>query len=288
MLSRSPSGPRPPAGLILQTVELGLGALDVLSTPGAGRVVAVYQKAAYLRLPAGMMALTTFEAPSGPVHVRSTISFDGLEAGDRVTVAGSLLQAGRVLLDLSSASIWRGPVPTPADLQRGAGLALELVRRTPASALAQAEVGSAFGDGRDGVILGLPAHLGGAGPGLTPAGDDCLAGILFVARVRWGEVAEQMLVDAAVMAQTNDIARMFLIWAARGQSIEPVHRFLTRAVRGDSLGAARALDELMTFGATSGADLALGLRLGMESLPSNPPARPRAAAHSSRPFDRAR
>ena len=279
MLPRGPVRPRPPAELILQPVELGLGALEVLSTPGSGQVASVYQKAAYLRLPAGMMALTSFDVPSGPVHVRSAISFDGLEVGDRVTVAGSLLQAGRILLDLASASLWRGPVPTPTELQFGARLALELIERAPPSSLTEAEVGSALDRVRHGDVPGLAALLGGAGPGLTPAGDDCLAGIVFVARVKWGEAAQRMLADVAVMAETNHIARMFLRWAARAQSVEPVHRFLTRAVRGDRLEAARALEALMAFGETSGADLALGLRLGLEALPGRPPSRPRAAAH---------
>ena len=112
-------------------------------------------------------------------------------------------------------------------------------------------------------------RLGGVGPGLTPAGDDCLAGILLVARIRGGEAAEAELVAVAGSVDTNDVAAAFLVWAARGQSIEPVHRFLVSAARGDATRATDALAALVGFGHSSGADLALGLRLGLARLPSH-------------------
>jgi hypothetical protein len=253
-----------------------LGALQVLSVPGTGRIAAVYPKAAYLRLPARLVALTSFDVPSGPGHARAAISLDGLRVDDRIIVAGSLLQVGPVLIEMEGARVWRGAVPTAAELQAGRGLALELMERTPPSSLAESDVGSVVEHVQHGDIAGLAVRLGGAGPGLTPAGDDCLAGILIIARIRWGQAAEPMLADSAAMVETNDIARMFLHWAARGQSIEPVHRLLGCAVRADIDGAARALDALIAFGHSSGADLALGLRLGLELLPSSP----RARAHA--------
>ncbi|MDQ1426756.1 MAG: hypothetical protein QOK39_232, partial [Acidimicrobiaceae bacterium] len=95
---------------------------------------------------------------------------------------------------------------------------------------------------------------GGLGPGLTPSGDDTLAGILLAARLRRPE-AEDHLVALAKTVATHEISRAFLLWAARGQSIEPVHRLLA--------GDATAARDLAAFGHTSGADLALGLRYGL-------------------------
>ena len=105
--------------------------------------------------------------------------------------------------------------------------------------------------------------LAGLGPGLTPAGDDVLAGVLLVARARGGPAAEPALVHAAAEARTNDVARAFLAWAARGQSIAPVHDLLTAAVTSDRAGATSALRRLLAVGHSSGADLAFGLRLGL-------------------------
>lgn len=254
--------------MVASPIELGLGALEVLSVPGAGRVVGVYPKAAYLRLPAGLFALTSRDVPAGPGHARSAAGIDGMRLDDRVVVTRSLLQAGPLLIDLEHPKVWRGQVPTTAELESGGRLALELLEAAPTSALDQDVMESAFEPLKNRDVVALAGRLGGVGPGLTPAGDDCLAGILLIARILRGEAAEPMLLETAAQVETNDIARMFLHWAARGQSIEPVHRFLVLAVEGDSEGAARALDDLTAFGHRSGADLALGLRLGLELIPA--------------------
>ncbi|HEX2119485.1 MAG TPA: DUF2877 domain-containing protein, partial [Acidimicrobiales bacterium] len=115
-------------------------------------------------------------------------------------------------------------------------------------------------------LRGALDALAGLGPGLTPAGDDVLAGILLVERAWRGEAAEAALVDLAGEARTNDVARAFLTWAARGQSIEPVHRFLTASCRQDGARARDALRSLSAVGHTSGADLALGVRLALRAV----------------------
>ena len=234
-------------------LELGLGAAEVLRAGGRGTVVAVFSKAAYLRLPGGLVALTTDEAPSGPIHARGRFDLARLEAGDAMTVDGSV--AG---LDLDSAQVWEGELPAPADLERGAGVALDVLRSAPPSAL------DAFGPqvtaaaehlGR-GHLAGAVEALTGLGPGLTPAGDDALAGVLLIERVRRGTAPAEV-----AAARTNDVAGAFLAWAARGQCISPVHRFLGAAAGKDTAGATAALRSLLRFGQSSGADLALGLRL---------------------------
>lgn len=249
-------------------VELGLGALEVLSVPGTGRVVGVYARAAYLRMPAGLLALTSLGVPSGPGHARCAEPLGRLALDDRVVVTGTFLQAGPVLFDIGRARVWRGPVPTASELESGRRLALDLLEGAPASSLEQSVAESAAEKLKQGDIAGVAGRLGGVGPGLTPAGDDCLAGILLIAGIRQGEAAGPTLVDIASKVETNDIARMFLHWAARGQSIEPVHRFLVSAAGGDRKGAAGALDDLIRFGHSSGADLALGLKLGLQLLAS--------------------
>ncbi len=105
-------------------------------------------------------------------------------------------------------------------------------------------------------LAGACRILGGLGPGLTPSGDDALAGILLAARLGRPE-AEDHLVALAKSVATHEISRAFLIWAARGQSIEPVHRLLA--------GDATAARDLLAFGHTSGADVALGLHFGLKA-----------------------
>ena len=236
-------------------IELGLGAEEVFAAGATGTVVALFSKAAYLRLPSGLVALTTREAPPGPIHARGRFPLHRFAAGDTFTV------------DLSRPTVWRGTALTPAVLAAGAGTVRDILAGAPASALAdpvfeprrtRAEQFVERGD-----LAGAVDVLAGLGPGLTPAGDDALAGILLV----HGAYDRAAAIAAADRARTNDIARAFLAWAARGQSIEPVHRLLAAADRGQ---AAAALADLLRFGHSSGSDLAFGLQLGLRASIATP------------------
>ena len=246
------------------TLELGLGAVEVLASPGTGRVVAAFPKAAYLRLPAGLIGLTTLDVPPGAIHARTSVRLDGLRADDPVVVCDSLLQAAHVSLHVQGAQVWRGPLPSAAELTAVTGLAVDLLESAPPSSLRGVPDVELLWRGD---LPTLANQLGGLGPGLTPAGDDCLAGILLIAHIRWGAAAADGLAAIAESVATNDVARAFLRWAALGQSIEPVHRFLVSAAKGDANTAAQAVGALVSFGHSSGADLALGLRLALHHLP---------------------
>jgi len=247
-------------------LELGLGAQEVLSVPGTGWVVGVYSKAAYLRLPGGLVALTSFDVPSGPIHARTSTPLRGLKLSEKVVVTGSLLQAGPVLLTLGGARVWQGAVPDAGLSAARMKVMLDLPPGAPGSALDSAVSDQARAFLAAGDLPGAASVLGGFGPGLTPAGDDCLAGILMIASILWSHPATPMLTRLVEDVETNEISRAFLRWAARGQSIEPVHRFLQLAARGARRDASTALANLIHFGHSSGADLALGLRLGLEEL----------------------
>jgi hypothetical protein len=247
-------------------LELGLGAQEVLSVPGTGRVVGVYSKAAYLRLPGGLVALTSFDVPPGPIHARTSVPFRDLQLDEKVVLTKSLLQAVPVLLELEGARVWRGAVPEAGQFAAGLKLALDLLRGVTGSALDSTVSQQARDFLAEDKLAGAASVLGGFGAGLTPAGDDCLSGILIVASILLGDSATPMLAELVEGIETNEISIAFLRWAACGQSIEPVHRFLELAARGDGGGASNALADLTRFGHSSGADLALGLRLGLEEL----------------------
>ena len=249
--------------MTVDSPELGLGAEAVLSAGGRGTVAATFAKAAYLRFPAGLVALTTIDVPSGPIHARGPIAIHRLSTGDRVTVDDGIIRAGNVSVALTGATVWKGTLPPPAALAAASDLALDLLDTVPTVLTAppyEARVRLAAVRLEQGDLTGVVDALTGLGPGLTPAGDDALAGILLLA-------GEPSLVDGA---RTNDIARAFLAWAARGQSIDPVHRFLVAVTQADRGGATAGLQSLLRFGHSSGADLAYGLRLGFETLVAPP------------------
>lgn len=111
----------------------------------------------------------------------------------------------------------------------------------------------------------------GLGPGLTPSGDDVLAGLLLALRLLGGAIRggtrAVWLADwlsAAVTydagSRTTSLSATLLHCAARGQAAAEVATVL-RAFAGQE-PAGPAVARLLTAGHTSGADLAWGLAAG--------------------------
>jgi hypothetical protein len=143
--------------------------------------------------------------------------------------------------------------------------------------LAAGDVGGAVDAARDGLL--------GRGPGLTPTGDDLLAGVIAAVRSFGPRLAPAT--DGAIVATvsdvadrvariageaTTDVSGALLVHAARGEVAIPVGDLL-RAVAGD-VPVLPALDRLLAVGGSSGRDLACGVVAGVELLLGCLPARP--------------
>jgi hypothetical protein len=231
-------------------VTMGIGAAEAIacadSDSDSGRVVARFDKAAYVRFPDGIIVLTAPSVPPGPLHVSSSVGPATLAAGDVFVVPGNWRD---------SPTIWRGELP---ELSSVSTEVLDLLARlAERSALLRPPYLDRWQQAVRQLDLATSCRLlGGLGPGLTPSGDDALAGMFLAARLGAPTPqAEHEVVALAGHVDTHEIARAFLVWAARGQSIEPVHRLLA--------GDATAAIDLLAFGHTSGADLALGLLTGL-------------------------
>lgn len=268
----------------MRRLLVGIGAREVLDVPGTGTVAAVYRRAAYLRLPGGIVALVAPGVPPGPLWIRGDPvpgeteplpqaspagGQQGLGVDAPVSVSEDWLEVAGMRLPIAATDTWIGPLPDPARLRAGLPLAMEILTTAPRSALlgdpwrpallrAEAAV-------HRGELCGAAAHLAGLGPGLTPAGDDALAGILLAHRALLGPGAEPHLLAAARSGVTTDLSAALLAWAARGQAVEPVHDLLTALAAGDWAGTVTAARGVASLGATSGADLLFGLRLGLGS-----------------------
>lgn len=247
-------------------------------TDGCGRVRAVFRRAIHLDLdPGGLLVVVDGDAPSGPLHLRVDTP-PAVAAGDGVALAGGRLRLGRGSVDVRATPAWT----PPAVALRRHLVEIDGARRLPA-------VGGGAGGGRSALAgradlvdrvrdllriddLGAVARvLGGWGPGLTPAGDDVLAGIVLT--MHGLGVPEDRLRAAVAGVRSTDLAVAYLRWAARGQCIEPAHAVLA-AVSGrdaDRLAAAEA--RLGAVGATSGADLLLGIDLALRTA-ATPATRP--------------
>jgi len=251
-------------------VEAGYGACTILSAPCEGRVVATFAQAQYLRFAEGVVALTDRRVPRGPLYVRLP-ALPALEKGQSVRVDEvGVLHLGQLRVAPQQPG-WSGARPPRSLLANAHEIADKVLRPIePPELLADphiaARVRTVIHSGGLGV---LARQLGGRGPGLTPAGDDILAGVLFVASLAAQNRSEQdRLITIARTVETNDIAAAFLIWAAHGHSIEPVHDFVVGSTVHDRDRARRAASEVLRFGSSSGRALAHGIGLGLRHLPA--------------------
>ncbi|MBW9215523.1 DUF2877 domain-containing protein [Mumia sp. zg.B53] len=103
----------------------------------------------------------------------------------------------------------------------------------------------------------------GRGPGLTPLGDDVLAGWLVTrhaAGYRGGRLAQAVLAVASV--RTTTVSSTLLLHAARGEGVPQLCALVESLGRP---GDADRLADLRLVGHTSGAGLALGAALALPS-----------------------
>lgn len=104
----------------------------------------------------------------------------------------------------------------------------------------------------------------GTGPGLTPSGDDLVAGSLFARRLaggfdaRWEAVAAALIGEANV--RTSSISATLFADHLAGDSFEPLHELAVA----DGQSAGDALRRLVAIGQSSGWDLLTGFAIGMQ------------------------
>jgi hypothetical protein len=232
---------------VINAVDAGLAWEPHLSGGSNARVLAVFSKATYLQLYSDVLAIVTTDVPRGPLHLRV-----------------HQVPPAKVGQSFFLETIGEGPQGcwAPARVDGNA-----LLRSHPslpnadASALSgSAAVQRASQALNDHDLVGTVRHLAGLGPGLTPSGDDVLAGILLVASLT-DRFSPSDLRAAADTTGTHDISRSFLRWAANGHSIEPVHDLLFAVAAGRPTH--RAELAVAAVGATSGHDLLLGIRLAL-------------------------
>jgi hypothetical protein len=253
----------------LQAASLGCG-VDVRRSR-TGVVHSAFERAVNLFVDGEMWTVFDAARTDTPFGIRlapGAARFD-VRPADRVHVRAGYVGLGRLIIDCRSASRWGPTRWTPSVNGLAARLAaVEHAARLRAwdeSAGMAAGVTAALGD-TDAELARAVRRTVGRGPGLTPAGDDVLAGLLALltsgaAGVR-GERAASRLVSALapVLDTTSEISRHLLRQAARGlpgRALHDLGRALVEGVPHDVL--ADALELALDTGSTSGADACLGL-----------------------------
>ena len=253
----------------LRAVSIGRE-VDVWS-PRAGVVHSAFERAVNLLVDGELWTVLGAPRADGPFGIRLAPGDAriNVQAGDRVQVRAGYVGVGSLTLDCRSASIW---APTRW-AQPASGLdvrlaAVEQVARPRAwdgSAAMARDVTVAL-RGTDAQLARAVRRTVGRGPGLTPAGDDVLVGILALltsgAAGTAGKRATSRLTGALVrvLPTTSEISRHLLLQAARGLPGRALHDFGKALIEGASREVlADALDLMLDYGCTSGADACMGL-----------------------------
>jgi hypothetical protein len=124
--------------------------------------------------------------------------------------------------------------------------------------------------GDNDALAGAIFRLCGLGPGLTPAGDDWLAGWLLGLRLMpgpWSLHVLSGLVREMAEARTTTLSRAFLECAAAGEVDITWHTLLAALAEGSGRQVEDAARRILSHGATSGAAMLSGFLAGIGVQP---------------------
>lgn len=273
--------PCAPGGHLRPAAASTLSPSWLQAPPVPTEVAAVFDQAVYLRRGQDVLPLLAPEALMLPGALRVTTRADldalRVRVGQEVLVGrGQVRTAGG---GLAVRRVWRpqpvptAPLPETALQAARAGLAgLEPLEDVLAGRLA--ELASVLAGGRDPEAV---RGLVGLGPGLTPAGDDVLCGLLLGLRA-CGRDLERSLLEEAVLpllGRTTAVSATLLRQAAQGYAVPPVVALLRAWHRGAGVPAlVLAGRPVAAIGHTSGPALVLGLTAAL-AAPHTRPARHR-------------
>ncbi len=122
----------------------------------------------------------------------------------------------------------------------------------------------AWESGNTDAFLSQVARLAGRGPGLTPSGDDFLAGLMLALWARGGEAARSLCRSMVAVAapRTTRLSRAFLEAAAEGLADTHWHALFHALDINDEVAIEHAAQAVFAFGATSGFDMLAGFLWG--------------------------
>ncbi len=285
---------------MLEALSVDAAARDALfGRPFRGRVHSVFAKAVNFTGPRGRLysfvADNLDDAP-GAVRVRVSVgrSLDnlGIRPGDAVATIDGGLVCGPVPVIAGMVRAWSAALPAfPSTLAARRCLSEKLIMLRHEIAFAgQAGGLKAFisGDARTlmeqrlaeraAALVGALAagkrddalaagnRLIGLGTGLTPSGDDFLAGMMVIINMPAGPFGRRHRETAAALAAgaaTGTVSRAMLRHAARGRVRAGAVALLEAMTDPVSRDIAAAARPVLLSGATSGTDLAAGIAAGL-------------------------
>lgn len=266
--------------------------------PRAGRATAtatatvhsVYRGAVNVVGPGGLLVLAPVSSGGLPNGILVTAVPDfrglGLVPGDPVVASGDALRlGGGVVVELADAVPWSPRLPAtgpgaPAAMalrrwRRRSALAHRIaaalahprgLSTTPGAAAALHAAARAIAAADRPAAASAARRLVGLGPGLTPSGDDALAGLEAALHALAHPLAG-FLAGALddLDARTTAVSAAILRHAARGEFAERVHELVAGLLGDDDAAPAGALARASAWGATSGSDGVAGVLAGLDA-----------------------
>jgi Protein of unknown function (DUF2877) len=233
----------------------GPGALRGLRRGGQGVVALVLDRGAYVRLGSHWLFAAQPEVRFGPLSLAVVeLLWDELRPGQAVHSEPGLLLLGDQTVSLERLRERRPPVATRAahgsSATAAAAAAAVEVAGPPPRSLAPGLLALQRGRIRDGV-----RRLAGRGEGLTPAGDDVLAGY-----AAWRHsIGATAPLTALAADRSSPLGGAYLRCAERGELPDAGAALLAALHGGDPPAAASAALALGGWGASSGSALVWGM-----------------------------
>lgn len=243
-------------------------------------VLGVHPPALYLDVAGAVLPVVTSDAAALPTALRLAVPAGALDWG---VAPGDAVPVGRGRVTLPSVDIAVARTWTPARVRRvvrpGPGEHEAVRRLLDATAVAgcdpwllealRAHVVSgaldALGHRSAEVVQGLL----GRGRGLTPSGDDALAGVLLVSHAHGIRPGLGVAVRGA-LHRTTAVSAALLGPAADGFAARDVVTLVDAAVAGDVDAVARAAPAVCALGHSSGRDLVAGVGAALGTVKDSP------------------
>lgn len=269
------------------------------------KVVSSHAHACNLQLATG--ALITLVTPSygnGPFHiVIPTRGMPAFTSNQPISLANDQLISEHFTILLTPAQRWNPLLPSLThcaastfayllDLYRASGISgidstiRKHLTADPDSELAQTPYAIRVQQGTAALRAGLITEngslieegvqrLAGLGPGLTPAGDDFLVGLLaalyaggpLLTHKPWTVVQAQCeQIATAAASRTTTLSATWLTYAGQRAFGESWHNLITTINQAEKTPITQAVQRILTTGATSGADALGGFLWGVELM----------------------
>lgn len=278
----------------IPVLSLSHHAYHLLQEPHArGRILGRFRRAVDLLIGAQVLALVTPEIGDGPFNV-VVPHLPQLPRQFTLRSHGGGCNLGPLPLHFDAGTrLWDARPPwsslrfKPSALRTLRDVIAEAAARSDSSPLAAAvhtgansrvaELNTALRSGDSAAIRDAAAGLAGWGPGLTPSGDDYLAGFMLglwaiphshdreldtehalVSSFAFSRAELCAWITQAAAPRTTRISRAFLRVARDGLADVHWHTLLYALADGEPSTVERAAQTVLAFGATSGFDMLLG------------------------------